>query len=162
MSLRRCSGPFADPLTRLPAVSHVHDEESPVRHVFEGRDWRRSFAHTSQGLIEYVNPLRTSAQMPLPPDEYAVSIAGHLVDFALAVRGVTPGEFDDDAALATMAIEAAARESVLHGGRAVTLPLPDPLESDEAVHRQLRQTYGTSPADVDGMLDAMGWRSPHD
>jgi len=146
MTLRRCAE------LNDGTVRHVHDEVSEVIHEMDGCDWLRSHAHTSQGLLEYVNPLRVVQQIDNPLPEYAVSIVGELVDFALAVRGLATSEFDDQAACDTVMIEAAARESLNRRGARVALPLEANVPTDSTVDAQLRGLLGTDPHDVEAVV----------
>jgi len=155
MVLRRCGDASSGPPSDAPEVSAAHDEQSPVIHERVADQWTRSYAHTGHGLIEYVNPLRPGHALPGPPPEYAVSIMGELIDFALAVRGLGSPEFDDQDALDTMMIEAAARESALRDGQRVSLPLEETLESDAILDGQLREYFGFDPRDIEAVVSSM-------
>ncbi len=155
MTLRRCTGPFADPLTSAPAVSAAHEEQSPVTHEFVGGDWRRSYLHWSGGMLQHVNPLRTAIAPAHPPAEYAAAIMGVLVDFALAIRQLRASEFDAHTALDVMTTEAALRASAQRDGQRLQLPLAAPLESEIQLTQQLGRMYNTDIHDLEQMLDLM-------
>lgn len=86
--------------------------------------------------------------------EYGVCVAGHLVDFALRIRGLKEQEFNEEHALMSMMMEVAARESVLRGGAHVALPLTEDLESDALELKKLKERYGFDPMDVEAAMAA--------
>ena len=104
------------------------------------------------GEINYHNPLMMKNSGTHYFKEYGVCVAGHLVDFALAVRGLKHPEFDDKHALMSMMMEVAARESVLRGGAWVDLPLEGNPESDDKTIAALERELGVNPMDVEEML----------
>ena len=104
------------------------------------------------GEINYHNPIIMKNSGDHYFKEYGVCVAGHLIDFALRIRGLKESEFGPDRALMSMMMEVAARESVLQNGARIALPLDAAPESDEKELRQLRETLGVDPMDVDAML----------
>ena len=104
------------------------------------------------GEINYRNPLMMKNSGPHYFREYGVCVAGHLVDFALAVRGLKRPEFDDERALMSMMMEVAARESAFKDGAWINLPLDSATESDAMVKAKLEQELGADPMDVEAML----------
>lgn len=127
------------------------DEVTPVTLEMDEKDWYGMAAETPSGRIAYQNPLRglpTGAQPPW----YSVGIADHLIDFALAVRGLRASEFTDEDAWMSEMMEIGARESARQEGRRIALPLTGELETDEMIRRSLRAKYGVDPYDVEAML----------
>ena len=59
----------------------------------------------------------------------------HIIDFALAVRGLRKSEFDEADAMMSLMMELGAGESALNEGRRIKLPLEAELE----VERQIRE-----------------------
>lgn len=104
------------------------------------------------GTIDYANPLVMKNSGDHYFKEYGVCVAGHLVDFALRIRGLKDSEFDEHKALMSMMMEVAARESVLQNGAQISLPLEDDLESDALQLRQLQNTLGVDPMDVEAVM----------
>lgn len=104
------------------------------------------------GWIDYANPIVMQNSGDHYFKEYGVCVAGHLVDFALRIRGLKECEFDEQKALMSMMMEAAARESVLKNGARISLPLTTDLESDEIQFQQLKESLGVNPMDVEAML----------
>ena len=76
----------------------------------------------------------------------------HLVDFALAVRGMRKSEFDDHDALMSLMVELASRQSASEGGRRVALPLEGDIEADAIERQRQKELYGVDPMDVEAML----------
>jgi hypothetical protein len=77
---------------------------------------------------------------------------GHIVDFALAVRGLSPSEFDEEDALMSMMMSVGAKESALRDGQKLALPLTEDLQVEEQTRQSIRDKYGVDPFDVEGML----------
>lgn len=150
--LRRCSeAAFQD----VPAGRRGHgraDQITPVvMEIVEGR-WCSIYADTPAGRLQYVNPYRPD---PLPEhrnEYYGSAIMDHMVDFALAVRGLRKGEFDERDALMSLMAELACRQSALEGGRRVALPLEGEIEADAVERQRQQQLYGVDPMDVEAML----------
>lgn len=104
------------------------------------------------GSIDYANPLVMKNSGDHYFKEYGVCVAGHLVDFALRIRGLKDSEFDEHKALMSMMMEVAARESVLQKGAQIPLPLEGDPESDALQLQQLRNTLGVDPMDVEAVM----------
>jgi len=130
------------------------DTITPVVHDSTGDLWTGMHADTPSGRIEYLSPLRTHVKCGKvnQRDWYGVAVMEHVVDFALAVRGLRNSEFTDEDALMSAMMEAGAHESALHEGRRITLPLEGDLEADAVVREQQRQEFGVDPLDVEAML----------
>ncbi len=103
-------------------------------------------------MIDYANPLVMRNSGAHYFKEYGVCVGGHLVDFALKIRGLQEMEFNAQDALMSMMMEVAARESVLRDGARVVLPLAETVDSDRRMLEELRQELGVDPMDVDAML----------
>jgi predicted dehydrogenase len=132
----------------------IADIITPVIHDTTGEVWTGMHADTPQGRIEYVSPLRSYAKMGKVADRdwYGVAVMDHVVDFALAVRGLRRSEFTDEDALMSDMMEIGAHESVLQEGRRIRLPLEGELEAD-AIERELQKKhFGVDPLDVEAML----------
>ncbi|MBQ8653805.1 MAG: Gfo/Idh/MocA family oxidoreductase [Clostridia bacterium] len=104
------------------------------------------------GTIDYANPIVMKNSGSHYFKEYGVCVAGHLVDFALRIRGLKDSEFDEKKALMSMMMEVAARESVLQKGAQIALPLEGEQESDELTLKRLRSLYGVDPMDVEAVM----------
>lgn len=109
-------------------------------------------AHLPGRVIDYHNPIVMKNSGDHYFKEYGVCVAGHLVDFALQIRGLKDMEFNAQDALMSMMMEVAARESVLRKGERVALPLKDSTASDQQMLRQLKKELGVDPMDVEAML----------
>ena len=131
------------------------DIVTPVVNTVEHDRWTGAYADTPQGRIEYVSPLRGHATFEkiAGRDYYGVAVMDHLVDFALAVRGLRDSEFTDDDALMSEMMDVGARESALQEGRRVALPIECDLEHDALAREQQRTQYGCDPLDVEAMLN---------
>ncbi len=150
--LRCCSdAAFQDARTgrgghgRADEVTAVHME------ITDGR-WCSIYADTPAGRLQYVNPYRPD---PLPEhrnEYYGSAIMDHMVDFALAVRGLQKSEFDEHDALMSLMVELAARQSAVDGGRRIALPLQGDLEVEAVERQRQQQIYGVDPMDVEAML----------
>ena len=128
------------------------NEISPVVDEFENHTWLRSYAETSKGILEYVNPYRPIERSVHFLDEYGSAIMAHIIDFALAIRGLKKSVFDEHDAMMSLMMEIGARESVLQEGRRVALPLDGDLEADQRMRAGIRTKLGVDPLDVEGML----------
>ena len=72
----------------------------------------------------------------------------HIADFALDVRGVQKGEFDEEDALMSLACTLSESEE----GRRIALPLADEDAADAPARQSLQTEYGIDPMDVEGMM----------
>lgn len=104
------------------------------------------------GEIDYKNPLVLEDSGNHYFKEYGVCVAGHLVDFALTIRGLKASEFTAEDALMSMMIEVAARESVLQNGARISLPLPEVVKSDEMALAKAKRVLGVDPMDVEAVM----------
>jgi hypothetical protein len=132
----------------------VADVITPVVYETANEVWTGSHADTPTGRIAYENPLHPYARMgKVNQNEwYGVAVMDHVVDFALAVRGLRASEFTDEDALMSEMMEIGARESSLQEGRRVKLPVEGDLESDALARAALQRKYGVDPLDVEAML----------
>jgi hypothetical protein len=150
--LRRCSEEAFEG-SRTGRRGHGRaDQVTPVHlEIVEGC-WCSIYADTPTGRLQYVNPYRPDPLEEHRNEYYGSAILDHLVDFALAVRGLRKSEFDERDALMSLMTEVGARQSALEGGRRVSLPLEGPIEADALEQKRQQQLYGVDPMDVEGML----------
>lgn len=130
----------------------VADLTFPIVHVGDGCDWLSSYVDLPTGRVEYVNPYRAGIPAYHRRDYYGAAVMGHIVDFAETVRGVKPSEYTDEDALMAMMMEVATRESAIHNGERLNLPLTGSLESEEKLRAAQKAEYGVDPLDIEGML----------
>jgi hypothetical protein len=132
----------------------VADVVTPVVHDTTGEVWTGMHADTPTGRIEYVSPLTSHAKMGKvnQRDWYGVAVMEHVVDFALAVRGLRDSEFTDEDALMSDMMEVGAHESALQEGRRIKLPIEGDLEADAMTLEAQKKQFGCDPLDVDAML----------
>lgn len=123
-----------------------------VNEIRDGR-WVRTYAQTPLGTIEHINRLHPGEPLPHHNIAYGSAVMGHIVDFALAVRGLAPGEFDEADGLMSLMMELGAEESALQDGRRIDLPLAGELEADRNARESIRSKLGVDPIDVEAMLD---------
>ena len=131
------------------------DVVTPVVYDLEDGTWAGVHADTPSGRIEYVSPLRTAVKVGkknVGDWYYGVAVMDHMVDFALAVRGLRDSEFTDEDALMSEMMEIGARESARQGGRQIKLPIEGDLESDAVEREKQKQRFGCDPLDVEAML----------
>jgi predicted dehydrogenase len=130
------------------------DVVTPVLHDSTGDVWVGMHADTPTGRIEYRNPLMPYIRMGKIADRdwYGVAVMDHVVDFALAVKGLRQSEFTAEDALMSEMMEIGAHESALQEGRRIHLPLEGDLESDALTRETLRKQLGCDPLDVEAML----------
>lgn len=130
----------------------------PIVHEYGESDWIRSYVDLPQGRLEYENPIRLEELVSDPSARneimvpYHTALMGHLIDFALAVRGLGEGEYTADDALMAMMMEAGARESALAGGKRIELPIATELESDRLTLEREREQFGVDPLDIEAMI----------
>jgi hypothetical protein len=119
-----------------------------------GDVWTGMHADTPSGRIEYVSPLMTHAKCGKvnSRDGYGVAVMEHVVDFALAVRGLSTSEFTGEDALMSDMMEIGAHESNLQEGRRIKLPIEGDLESDTLTREAQRKQFGVDPQDIEAML----------
>ena len=151
LQLRRCSDAGVDEEHGVEVIQSIADEIIDVVDEDDGHSWTRSYADTSVGRIEYVNPFRSDPYSNRRKD-YGSSLMSHITDFALAVRGLQDSEFDDEDALISLAMDMASELSVGQDSRRVTLPLADEEEADAGRKQSLTDQYGIDPMDVEGMM----------
>ncbi len=130
------------------------DVVTPVVHDTTGDVWTGLHADTPTGRIEYVSPLMAHARMGKvnSRDWYGVAVMDHVVDFALAVRGLRDSEFTAEDALMSDMMEIGAHESNLQEGRRLKLPIEGDLESDAIEREKQRKQFRVDPLDAEAML----------
>ncbi len=130
------------------------DVVTPVSHDTTGEVWTGVHADTPTGRIAYLSPLTTHLKFGSVAgrDWYGVAVMDHLVDFALAVKGLRDSEFTAEDALMSDMMEIGAYESVLQEGRRIKLPIAGDLESDAIEREKQRKQFGCDPLDVNAML----------
>jgi len=130
------------------------DVVTPVSHDTTGDVWTGMHADTPSRTIAYESPLRTFAKMGKvnSRDWYGVAVMDHVVDFALAVRGLRDSEFTDEDALMSDMMEIGAHESALQEGRRIKLPIEGDLEADALTREAQKKQFGVDPLDVEAML----------
>ncbi|MEE3258212.1 MAG: Gfo/Idh/MocA family oxidoreductase [Candidatus Latescibacterota bacterium] len=158
MQLRRCSDAGIDAEHGVETIQSVADEIVDVIDEDDGTSWTRSYADTSVGRIEYANPFRADDYTNMRKD-YGTSAMSHIVDFALAVRGLKKSEFDDEDALVSLAMQLACDLSAENEGQRVVLPLADEAAADAPLRQSLTAQYGIDPLDVEGMM-AVNYAQP--
>lgn len=109
------------------------------------------------GEIRFDNPIQIGARSDHYFPEYGVCVAGHIIDFALQIRGLRDSEFDEQDALMSLMMEIAARESIINEGKRIRLPLEGDIESDHIVLEGLRKRLGFDPLDIEAVL---GYKAP--
>ena len=136
------------------ALQHgaVADQVFPIVHVSDDCDWLSSHVDLPTGRVEYVNPYRAGISGFHRRNFYGPAVMGHIVDFAETVRGVKPSEYTDEDALMAMMMEVATRESAIHNGERINLPLTGALDSEEKLRAAQKAEYGVDPLDIEGML----------
>jgi len=131
------------------------DVITPVIYDANDQVWTGMHADTPTGRIEYGNPFApcmTGTKGNPWPNWYIVAVMDHLVDFALAVKGLRDSEFTAEDALMSEMMEVGARESNLQEGRRIRLPIEGDLESDAIEREKQRKQFGCDPLDVEAML----------
>ena len=122
------------------------DQVYPVeKEMAEDGQWIRTYCQTEDSVIEYINPHQLNSEKQNP-------IADHITDFALAVRGLRPSEFDEEDAIMSLMMEVGAKESAINEGKRITFPLKDETEADARTRNSLKREYGVDPMDVEAML----------
>ncbi len=134
-------------------VDHTHPlAVFPIVEEYDEATWLCSYVNLPAGRVEYVNPYR-----PIQPSMhrhpwYGSPVMNHIVDFALAVRGLTESEFNEQDALMSLMMEVGTQDSAGQEGRRVPLPLQDESETDGVTARRLHARYGVDALDWEGML----------
>jgi hypothetical protein len=137
----------------LPVSKGLHDQTFPVIMQIEDGRWKGISVDLPSGRIDYRNPF--PAVVPVGSQLrtwYGIPVAEHVVDFALAVRGLRQSEFSPQDAMMSLMMEIGAHESALHDGKRIALPLEGEPEADRLSRENLRQQFGVDPMDVEGML----------
>ncbi len=132
------------------------DQIFPIHH--EARDgwWVQTYVDLPTGRAAYQNPFPhpgVASNTHATRDYYTAAIMGHVVDFALAVRGEKASEYTDEDALMAMMMEVACRESKLQDGARLPLPLTGELASENEVRAALQRKNGVDPMDIEAMLE---------
>jgi len=132
----------------------IADVVTPILHDSTGDVWTGLHADTPTGRIEYIGPLVTHIRFGKVNgcDWYGVAVMEHVVDFALAVRGLRDSEFTAEDALMSEMMEIGAHESNLQEGRRIKLPIEGDLESDARTREAQKKQFGVDPLDVEAML----------
>ena len=137
----------------LAAGRATNDQTFPIIDGFDEQNrWICTYADLPAGRVEYSNPYRLVKQNPHSYVSYGSAITDHMVDFALAVRGLRGSEFDEQDAMMSLMMDVGARESALKDGKRVALPLESESEVDHATRESLKKRYGVDPMDVEAML----------
>ena len=76
----------------------------------------------------------------------------HVINFALAMRGLRESEFDKEDAMMSLMMEMGAKESALNEGKRIRLPIEGELEAEALVRQAQQKQFGVDPMDVTGML----------
>ena len=122
------------------------DQVYPVeKEMSEDNQWIRTYCETEDSIIEYINPHQLNSERQNP-------IADHIIDFALAVRGLRKSEFDEEDAIMSLMMEVGSKESAINEGKRMTLPLKGETEADARTRDSLKREYGVNPMDVEAML----------
>jgi len=151
LQLRRCSDAGIDPEKGVETIRAVADEIIDVAHEDEDGSWTRTYADTSAGRIEYASPFRCSTYRQARTD-YGPAAMSHIVDFALAVRGLQVSEFDAHDALMSLMMCVGCDESARNDGRKISLPLDGDTETETEERAALTHQHGVDPMDVEGMI----------
>jgi predicted dehydrogenase len=140
---------------RVLQTRAIADQIFAIHHTSENGCWASSYVDLPTGRVEYVNPYRLTQVPPAHAsrDYYAVAVIDHIVDFARAVRGVASSEYTDADALMAMMMEVGTRESALHDGTRLALPLSGELESESVERAALHKKNGIDPMDLEAMLE---------
>ncbi|MBQ7063401.1 MAG: Gfo/Idh/MocA family oxidoreductase [Firmicutes bacterium] len=109
------------------------------------------------GEIRFDNPIQIGAFSDHYFPEYGVAVAGHVIDFALQIRGLRDSEFNEQDALMSLMMEVAARESILNQGKRIALPLEGDIEADHVILKNMEARLGFDPLDVEAVL---GYKAP--
>lgn len=158
MQLRRCSDAGFDQEYGVETIQSLADEIVDIIDEDDGNSWTRSYADTSAGRIEYVNPFRCDSYANARKD-YGPSAMSHIVDFALAIRGLKQSEFTAEDALMSLIMDVACRQSAANEGQRVSLPLVDETAADAAMRQSQTDLYGVDPMDVEAMM-AVNYAQP--
>lgn len=138
-----------------------NEEEKPVhpnyiskveRFYDENFNWLGVRAFTPEGTIQYDNPVRIGVKSENYYPEYGIAVAGHMIDFALQIRGLADSEFTEEDAYMSMMMEMCARESAMQGGRRIPMPYDGELEIDTLILKKMKESYGVDPLDVEAMM----------
>ena len=131
----------------------THDQTFPIIDGFDEKSrWICTYVDLPIGHVEYLNPYRLIEQNPHSYVSYGSAITDHIVDFALAVRGLRDSEFDEQDAMMSLMMEVGARESALKDGKRISLPLKGESEMDHTIREDLKKQLGVDPMDVEAML----------
>jgi hypothetical protein len=138
------------------------DVVTPVHQIELNGCWAGDAADTPTGRIAYESPLaafgvgvqtfQTTGRQHPQPHWYGLAVMDHIVDFALAVKGLRDSEFTAEDALMSEMMEIGAHESNLQEGRRIKLPIVGDLESDAREREKQRKQFGVDPLDVEAML----------
>ena len=110
------------------------------------------YCRTGAGLLQYVNPHRLERLDQHSNPGYYSAVMGHVIDFALAVRGLRESEFDEEDAMMSLMMEMSAKESALNEGKRIRLPIEGELGAEALVRQAQQKQFGVDPMGVTGML----------
>ena len=123
----------------------IADEISQVNWEYDDSGlWVRTYSETPDGVIQYVNKLSIAGK--------DIGVPNHVIDFALAVRGLRESEFDEEDALMSLMMELGAKESAMNEGKRIYLTPDREFEIDAIIREDQRKQFGVDPLDVEGML----------
>jgi hypothetical protein len=81
-----------------------------------------------------------------------IAVTNHIIDFALAVRGLRESEFDEEDALMSLMMEIGASDSAINDGKRIPLTRDRDFETDAIIREEMKKQFGVDPLDVEGML----------
>ncbi|MFN8444800.1 MAG: Gfo/Idh/MocA family oxidoreductase [Caldilineaceae bacterium] len=132
----------------------IADIVYPIIFSQENEFLRKLHVDLPSGRVEYVNPFyRPVEEAADAIDYYHAATAELILEFAQSIRGEATFEYSLDDAYTVQMMNAAARESLLHNGAKIALPLDTELESEAQIHAALKARTGIDPMEVEGMLD---------
>ncbi|HRW06870.1 MAG TPA: Gfo/Idh/MocA family oxidoreductase [Caldilineaceae bacterium] len=139
---------------RALETNGIADIVYPIIFSQENEFLRKLHVDLPTGRVEYLNPFYHPVDSAVDAiDYYHAATAELIVEFAQTVRGETTLEYSMDDAYMVQMMNAAARESLVHHGVKLALPLAEELESQAQLHAALKAKTGVDPLDVEGMLD---------
>ncbi len=132
----------------------IADVIYPIIFSQENEFLRKLHIDLPGGRVEYINPFyRPVDEAADAIDYYHAATAELILEFAQTIRCEATLEYSLDDAYMVQMMNAAARESLLHNGARIALPLNVELESEAQIHAALWTRTGIDPLDVEGMLD---------
>ena len=150
--IRCCRYEDSTMLTDTIQPIHPNYISKVERYYDKGFNYLGVHAQTPDGEINYENPIRIGCKSDNDFPEYGIAVAGHMIDFALQIRGLADSEFNEQDAYMSQMIDMCCRESALHEGKRIALPCGDDLEIDHIIMDRMREEYGRDPLDVEAMM----------